>query len=216
MAPLIEFLALRHFQQSYSEFGGWRVSYTLVSFRARSVRLAFLAEMRRRTVIHIKTLIVACLAVLASFAGIGIASAQVVEGEEHCVVNVKTTDVLNIRAKNSASSKVVATLRYGQCGIDVIGFCKGLWCPVEDGHDAGWVNSKFISVVSPALYCVTGVGAGDGLNLRAFPSANSRIVTVLQRHQCEIAFLPYAVGSWQKVRAGGFEGWVNRKYLSGE
>ncbi|RZA28463.1 MAG: hypothetical protein EOP02_07340 [Proteobacteria bacterium] len=21
---------------------------------------------------------------------------------------------------------------------------------------------------------------------------------------------------WQKVRAGGYEGWVNRKYLSGE
>jgi hypothetical protein len=70
---------------------------------------------------------------------------------------------------------------------------------MEDGHDAGWVNSKFTSMMSPARYCVTGVGPGDGLNLRAFPSASSRIKTVLNRHQCEIAFLPYAVGNWQAM-----------------
>lgn len=166
--------------------------------------------------IHIKGLMLVCLAALMSIGGANSAIAQAVQGEEHCVVNVKTTDVLNVRARNSAASKVVATLRYGECGIVVTGSCKGSWCPVEDGHDAGWVNSNFISMVSPALYCVTGVAAGDGLNLRAFPSTNSRIVTVLHRHQCDIAFLPYAVSSWQKVRVGGYEGWVNRKYLSGE
>ena len=155
-------------------------------------------------------------AFVASIGSITAASAQVVAGEEHCVVNVKASDALNVRAKGSASSKVVATLRYGQCGIVVTGACKASWCPVEDGHKAGWINSKFISMVSPALYCVTGVGPGDGLNLRAFPSASSRIMTVLSRHQCDIAFLPYVVGSWQKVRAGGYEGWANRKYLSGE
>ncbi|KQW81062.1 hypothetical protein ASC89_04320 [Devosia sp. Root413D1] len=165
---------------------------------------------------QIKVLMVACLAALMSIGGVDHANAQVVQGEEHCVVNVRTTDVLNIRARNSAASKVVATLHYGECGIVVTGSCKNSWCPVEDGHNAGWVRSSFISMVSPALYCVTGVGAGDGLNLRAFPSASSRIVTVLHRRQCDIAFLPYAVNGWQKVRADGYEGWVNRKYVSGE
>ena len=153
---------------------------------------------------------------LMSFGGIGPATAQVVEGEEHCVVNVTTTDALNVRAKSSANSKVVTTLRYGECGVVVTGPCKGSWCPIEDGHDAGWVNGKYISMVSPALYCVTGVAAGDRLNVRAFPSPGSRVVTVLSRHQCDIALLPYAVGSWQKVRAEGYEGWVNRKYVSGQ
>jgi SH3-like domain-containing protein len=161
-------------------------------------------------------LMFAGLAALSSLWTVGPASAQVVEGEEHCVVNVKSSDVLNVRAKSNAASKVVTTLSYGDCGVIVTGGCKGSWCPVEDGHDAGWVNSKFISMVSPALYCVTGVAKGDGLNLRAFPSASSKIKTVLSRHQCDIAFLPYAVGNWQKVRAEGYEGWVNRKYLSGE
>lgn len=155
------------------------------------------------------------LALLAAPATLA-ASTQVVDGEEHCVVNVKSSDVLNVRAKASASSKVVTTHRYGDCGIIVMGTCQGSWCPIEDGHFAGWVHSRFISMVSPARYCVSGVGPGDGLNLRAYPATTSRIMTVLGRHQCEIAFLPYAVGNWQKVRAGGYEGWVNRKFLSGQ
>ena len=43
--------------------------------------------------------------------------------------------------------------------------------------------------------------AFDVLNMRAFPSAQSRVIHRLGRHECDIAFLPYAVGSWQKIRA---------------
>lgn len=162
------------------------------------------------------SLALACALAVLSVTAATAAPTQVVEGEEHCVVNVKTSDRLNVRVKAGAGSKVVTTHRYGDCGIIVTGACQGSWCPVEDGHFAGWVNSRFISMVSPALYCVSGVGPGDGLNLRAYPATTSRIVTVLARHQCDIAFLPYAVGSWQKVRAGGYEGWANRTYLSGQ
>lgn len=165
---------------------------------------------------NIRILVFVCAAALSSLFGIGAASAQVVAGEEHCVVNVKSSDVLNIRARSSASSRVVATLRYGECGIVVTGNCRGSWCPIEDGHHAGWVNSRFISMVSPAMYCVAGVRPGDGLNLRAFPSARSRILTVLSRRQCDIAFLPYATRNWQKVRVRGYEGWVNRRFVSGQ
>jgi SH3-like domain-containing protein len=145
-----------------------------------------------------------------------VVKAQVVLGEEHCVINVRSDDALNVRQRPSSSSRVVATLPYGNCGIIVTGECRGNWCPIEDGHDAGWVNRRFISMVSPALYCVTGVSRGDRLNLRAFPSATSRVVRRLPRNQCDIAFLPYATGSWQKVRVDGYEGWVNRRYLSAE
>jgi SH3-like domain-containing protein len=144
------------------------------------------------------------------------AQTQVVPGEEHCVVNVRSDDVLNMRMWPSAWSRVVTTLRYGECGVIVTANCRIGWCPVEDGHDAGWVNSRFISMVSPAMYCVAGVARGDRLNLRAFPATSSRIVRRLPRNQCDIAFLPYAIGSWQKVRVDGYEGWVNRRYVSGD
>ncbi|RYD89869.1 MAG: SH3 domain-containing protein [Sphingobacteriales bacterium] len=153
---------------------------------------------------------------LAFGTGAAPAHAQVVQDEEHCVINVKTSDVLNVRTKASMSSKVVTTLRYSDCGVVVTGACKGAWCPIETGHDAGWVNSRYISMVSPAMYCVAGVKQGDTLNLRAFPSSDSRILTKLARQQCDIALLPYSKGNWQKVRVNGFEGWVSRKFVSGE
>lgn len=156
------------------------------------------------------------VALLSAIGGTGTASSQVVQGEEHCVVNVKSSDVLNVRERGRASSKVVTTLRYGQCGVMVTGTCQGSWCPIEDGHYAGWVNSHYISMVSPAMYCVAGVRRGDVLNLRAFPSAGSRVLTTLPRWQCDISFLPYATVDWQKVRVDGHEGWAHRRYLSGQ
>ena len=143
-------------------------------------------------------------------------AAPVVPGEEHCVVNVRTDDALNLRAQANARSAVAARKRYGDCGIMVVGPCRGSWCPVEDGHTAGWAHRRYLAMVSPAMYCVAGVAPGDVLNARAWPSPQSRVIARLDRRQCGIAFLPYAVGHWQKVRAGGWEGWVNRRYLSGQ
>lgn len=165
---------------------------------------------------NFKAFALAAVASLALVSATNPASAQVNEGEEHCVVNIKSTDVLNVRSKASATSEVVTTLRYAECGVTVTAACQGSWCPIEDGHNAGWVNSRYISIVSPAMYCVTGVAAGDVLNVRAFPSSSSRVVTKLSRNKCDIAFLPYATGAWQKVRVGGDEGWVNRSFVSGQ
>jgi SH3-like domain-containing protein len=163
-----------------------------------------------------KALAFAATAGLSALASPSLAFAQVVVGEEHCVVSVRSNDVLNMRTRPSASSRIISTLRYGQCGVIVMGECQGPWCPVEDGHNAGWVHNRYISMVSPAMYCVAGVARGDVLNLRAYPSARSRVVTKLARNQCDIAFLPYATSGWQKVRVGGYEGWVNRSFVSGQ
>ena len=140
----------------------------------------------------------------------------VVPGEEHCVVNVASNDVLNMREQPSSSAPVVAQKRYADCGILIRSECQGSWCPVEDGHSLGWAHRRYLAMVSPALYCVSGVAQGDALNLRAWPSAQSKILTQLDPRQCDIAFLPYSQGSWQKVRVEGWQGWVNRKFLSGQ
>ena len=142
-------------------------------------------------------------------------SDPVVPGEEHCVVNVRSDDRLNMRAQPNASAAVVARKRHTDCGL-LVHKCRLSWCSVEDGHSLGWVKRHFIAMVSPSTYCVGGVPPGDALNLRAFPSAQSRVLTPLNRRQCDIAFLPYSVGSWQKIRVAGWQGWVSRRYLSGE
>jgi SH3-like domain-containing protein len=147
----------------------------------------------------------------------GVAQADpVVPGEEHCVVNVRSTDRLNMRAQPNSGAEIVARKRYGDCGILVHEECSGSWCSVEDGHSLGWVHRHYIAMVSPAMYCVSGVAPGDVLNLRAFPSPQSRVIAPLGRNQCDIAFLPHSVGNWQKIRVDGWQGWVNRQYLSGQ
>ena len=140
----------------------------------------------------------------------------VVPGEEHCVVNVRADDVLNMRARPDPGAGVVARKRTGECGIVATGACQASWCPVEDGHSRGWVHSRYVGMVSPAIYCVTGAAPGDVLNLRAYPSPRSRVIARLDRHRCGIAFLPYAVGGWQKIRIEGRQGWVDRRYVSGQ
>ncbi|MEO6013235.1 MAG: SH3 domain-containing protein [Devosia sp.] len=155
-------------------------------------------------------------AVLTSLGGASIALAQVVEGEEHCIVNVASWDRLMVRSEPSASGEIVTKHRYGDCGIIVTSEPQAGWVRIEDGHYEGWVNSKYLSMVSPSLYCVSGVDEDDFLNLRAYPSVASRLVAALDPAQCDIAFLPYAVGAWQKVRVEGYVGWASRKYLSAQ
>lgn len=135
---------------------------------------------------------------------------------EHCVINVRADDALNLRAGPSTLYRVWTTLPYATCGVMVTGECAGNWCPVEEGHYAGWVHRHYIAAVSPPSHCVVNVRFGDRLNLRAYPSVESRILAALPRWQCGITLLPYAVNGWQKIRVQGWEGWVAGYYLSSE
>ena len=139
----------------------------------------------------------------------------VVPGEEHCVVNVASWDRLNIRNEPSSHAQVVVRKRYGSCGISVVGKCRAQWCPVEDGHSVGWAHRRYLSMVSPAMYC-TKVITPKRVSVRAYPSSNSRVLVALKPNTCDIAFLPYNLRSWQKIRVRGWEGWINRTFLSGQ
>ena len=132
------------------------------------------------------------------------------------MVKVRAGEALEVRERPSASAPITARKRYSDCGIFATGACHGSWCPVEDGHSRGWVHRRYIEMVSPAMYCVSGVASGDRLNLRAYPSPESRVLTRLAPNQCNIAFLPYKVGNWRKIRVDGWQGWINRRYVSGQ
>ena len=140
----------------------------------------------------------------------------IVPEAEHCVVNVHQGDVLNMRDRPYSRAAIVSRKRHDACGIRVNDRCIGQWCPVEDGHSLGWAHRRYLAMVSPARYCVTNVAPGDRLNLRAFPSAQSRVIYSLGQHECGMVFLPYTVGNWPKIRIASRYGWTNRKYLSGQ
>lgn len=167
--------------------------------------------------IRLGTIVLVASAVAAASAAIRPAVADpVVVGEEHCVVEVAADDTLNLRAGPGTRFVIRGTLRPDQCGIIVTAPCENGWCAAEDGHRAGFVRGTYIAPVSPALYCVTGVAADDALNLRSGPSAQAPVLTTLAPNQCDIAFLPYADAGWQRIRVSGWEGWVARRFLSGQ
>lgn len=140
----------------------------------------------------------------------------VAEGAEHCVINVRSDDVLNLRTQPNAQARVLTGLRYGQCGVMIADACRGNWCPVDDGHYAGWAHKHYLGMVSPARYCVTGIGRNDLLSVRAYPAHTSHVLVGLNLDQCDVALLPYARDGWQKVRAEGWEGWAPRSNLTGQ
>ncbi len=142
------------------------------------------------------------------------AADPVVKGAEHCVVNVRADDRLNLRAEPVAGAAIRERLPYGSCGVMVTAACKGSWCPVEDGHHAGWVHRHYIAALPDIEFCFTAAANRDGRILRAWPSPESRVLTGLPDKQCGIRPLPYEVKGWQKVRVEGWEGWLPRTALA--
>ena len=67
----------------------------------------------------------------------------------------------------------------------------------------------------PQLYDVTGVAAGDRLNIRAAPSAASDIIGALDRDARGIEVVARnPAGTWGQVNAGERAGWVSMRYLA--
>lgn len=156
------------------------------------------------------------LVILAVFLGAvtPLAADPVVKGAEHCVVNVRADDRLNLRAAPRAEAAVRERFAYGSCGIMVTAACKGSWCPVEDGHHSGWVHRHYIAALPDVEFCFTAAASRELRFLRAWPSSGSRIVTELPARQCGIRPLPYIVEGWQKARVDGWEGWLPQAGLA--
>lgn len=144
----------------------------------------------------------------------------VVEGERHCVVGVAGNDVLNIRARPSASAPILGVARPGACDVVVGQGCRSNWCPVTTPTATGWASREFLGMVSPARYCVVGVAPTDRLNVRLGPSTRHRTLASLKPGQCGLSLAPpYRSGRWARIVLPGARpatGWVHGRYLSGQ
>jgi SH3-like domain-containing protein len=154
-------------------------------------------------------LMLAALAPMAIFGSTGHAAAEPVRvGAEHCVVHVSPDDPLNLRVGPGTGHRVVTRLPYATCGLTLTAACRGNWCQVEDGYHAAWVHRRYIAAVSRPTHCLSPLTRPQAVTLRAWPSDGSRVLARLVPQSCGIALLPYQIEGWQKVRQGGWEGWV--------
>lgn len=59
------------------------------------------------------------------------------------VVGVEDWDVLNVRSRPSARSRIVGALDPGTCGIEILRDRRG-WLKIRSGGTRGWVNGRYI------------------------------------------------------------------------
>ncbi|MRX52202.1 hypothetical protein GI374_17730 [Paracoccus sp. S-4012] len=155
-------------------------------------------------------------ALLIAQAPVSVAADPIRTGAEHCVVNVRSNDTLNLRAGPGTGHRILSRLAHTQCGIIVTGACAGSWCPAEGGHNAGWLHRHYIASVSAPIHCLGSLAHPNSVALRAWPAGSSRVLAKLPSGSCEVALLPYATRGWQKIRQDGWEGWVRQSDLSHE
>jgi SH3-like domain-containing protein len=158
----------------------------------------------------------AAAAVFLAQAPLPVAADPVQTGAEHCVVNVRSDDTLNLRAGPGPGHSIRSRFPYPQCGIIVTGACAGSWCPAEDGHNSGWVHRHYIASVSEPTHCLSPLAQPKSVALRAWPADTSRVLVQLAPRSCGIALLPHATKGWQKIRQDGWEGWVRQSDLQSQ
>lgn len=59
------------------------------------------------------------------------------------VVGVEEWDVLNVRSRPTARSRIVGELEPGTCGIEILSDRRG-WLKIRSGGTRGWVNGRYI------------------------------------------------------------------------
>ncbi|HRY05911.1 MAG TPA: SH3 domain-containing protein [Hyphomicrobiaceae bacterium] len=149
-------------------------------------------------------------------------------GATYRVVNVARDDVLNVRTGPAPTAPIVSTIRARAKGIVLVGNCTGEWCPVQLGPRQGWVNRYFLAAEhggrrnalggrssrNPLTYKVVRVPAGDVLNLRRRPDAQSAVVATIPPSGNRIRLTGYCVGEWCPVAYGRQSGWAHRYFLA--
>jgi uncharacterized protein YgiM (DUF1202 family) len=141
-------------------------------------------------------------------------------------------ETLNVRRDPSAKSPALATLSEGEVvrnlGCRMSGSTR--WCNIRSitGMDVtGWVSARFLqeaaapkpgSGTGGEAFVVTGLPAGDALNVRSRPGADSRILATLRQGERVERFECEKLGKdrWCKIRSTGgvtVTGWVNNAYL---
>lgn len=174
----------------------------------------FTAALKDAVRLVAKNIAVRALCCALSLGSFSASAKNVVPTGEVCVINVRADDKLNVRTHPDANSAVVTSISPAECGVIITGQCQPYWCPVEINSASGWANRRFISTVSPARYCVSGVASYDKLAMRAAPSVHALLLVELPSYQCNISLLPFSISGWQKIRLDDWEGWVTRRHLS--
>ncbi len=95
-----------------------------------------------------KTIIPACLAVLATLVLAPRAAEACACCGSYQVVNVAYNDVLNLRSGPSSRYRIIGSIPPGSGCVVINGPCSGNWCRVSYGGQSGWAHTGYLRYIS--------------------------------------------------------------------
>lgn len=66
-----------------------------------------------------------------------------------CVRGVESWDTLRIRSAPTPQAREIGRIPPGACGVNVVGSCRGWWCPVAWRGSSGWSHSSYLTQPGP-------------------------------------------------------------------
>lgn len=157
----------------------------------------------------IRTVLVAALALTTT---LGLLSS----GTATASTPVTATTEVNVRAKPSASAKILGSLHRGQT-VEASAERDG-WTTITYEGTKAYVSSRYVTG-GDDLPAGAGVGTGatkkttTQVNLREGPALTEDVITVLDKGATVVATGKTAKG-WAEVTAGSRKGWVSTQYLT--
>jgi uncharacterized protein YraI len=142
------------------------------------------------------------------------------------VVNIASTDTLNVRSGPGTKYQVLGEIPYKGSGVFVGKCADSKWCKVSYGCLSGYAAIKYLSdgsVSAPAptatLYHVIDHPADDMLNVRSDAGTDSGIVGRLPYNASGVAVSACKSVSgykskWCVVKWNGISGWAYSRYLA--
>lgn len=67
----------------------------------------------------------------------------------NCVRGVESWDTLRIRSSPGPGAREVGHIPPGACGVNIVGACRGWWCPVSWRGRNGWSHSSYLARPGP-------------------------------------------------------------------
>lgn len=130
------------------------------------------------------------------------------------VAVVLPADGLRLRAGPSTDAPVLALIP-GGTRLAVIGpATAGTWYPVLYRGQSGYVLGEFLAFDAPPATRPATVTPPDGLNLRAAPSEQAEVRTVLPAGTAVTVLGQPTSDGWALVQVNDLSGWVFAAYLS--
>jgi len=135
-------------------------------------------------------------------------------------VTLNTTGGVNLRSGPTTDAKILKTLNSGT-SVDVLEHDPAGWSSVRTNGTTGFIRSDLLVLPGHAAIFGTSVAQAPttlktvgGVNFRAEPSTDARIISVLNTGT-SVEVLEYDPDGWSKVRSNGSTGYI-RSDLLGE